>query len=202
MQLESLKAVAVSSLGQHLDAMALLATSNDFEARLTDIPEWLSDFLDALREVCHDDATKPLHAIFATFLWVTRFTLLLVPELLEEVEQCHGVNRILMRLLVFGTLGIDDADNDDWPDWVGPASWRWDIEERGAFNYCPSKTCHECERFIARDETEFYNPFPLAGYSIGRVKWCERCVDKFNEDRCWPWRSGGGLEAWSWSDDE
>ncbi|KAJ0116573.1 hypothetical protein J7T55_009723 [Diaporthe amygdali] len=201
LNLESLKAVAIATLGQHFDALALLASNVQGNACIR--PKWMTFLFEAFREVSVDESTKPLYCIFATFLLVTRFQLLKLPKTLDFLKHCHGVNKELLKLLAWDF-------RDDRPVWI-PRDI--DIEQltgiaRPFFHgsvSCPGPDCIRGESLADQYEI-FYNPFPLDSTPIGKFVWCRKCVHKINEERRWPWRSGGGwkegekisLEAWSW----
>lgn len=207
-QLESLKKVATSSLGQHLDAMALLASSSHWDDGPETPPNWLTYLLEGLREVCHDDTTQSIHIKFAAFFWVTRFELFHFPETMDALERSQGVNKKLMKLLAFGSL--DAIYNDDW---IENSSWPEYIAERSPIYHDRDRRCSECNRSIGSEGLVFSNPLPVirnkSRSDIGALMWCKCCADKFNENCRWPWRSGRGmagnkvkLEAWSWSGNE
>lgn len=208
-QLETLKNVVISSLGQHFDAMALLARSSYWDDGPQPPPKWLTYLLEGLREVCRDDTTKPIHTIFTAFLWVTRFELLNLPEMLDTLERSHGVNKKLMRLLVFANLDNEDS----WPDWFDYKSCSQSIARRSIIYFDRIRCCSECKRSVTEEELVFYNPFPVSTknmcFDIGEFIWCKGCATKVNEKCRWPWRSYRimkgdkvKLEAWTWSDDE
>lgn len=210
-QLGTLKDVVVSSLGQHFDAMALLASSSYWDDDGPHPPpKWLTYLLEGVREACHDDTTKPIHTIFTTFLWVTRFELLGLPETLDTLERSHEINRKLTKLLVFDELYDDD---DNWANWIETESCRQNIARRSIMYFDRNRCCTECKGSVTEEELVFYNPFPVSakglGFDIGEFMWCEGCATKINEECRWPWRSDcimrGGkvkLEAWTWSDGE
>lgn len=213
-QLETLKKVAVSSLGQHLDAMAFLASSSYWDYGPQPTPKWLGYLLEGLREVCRDDTTKPIHTMFTTFLWVTRFELLTLPETLDSLKKSREVNRQLTDLLIF-----EELDDDNWSDWID-IPWghenmpRENIARRNFIYFDRGGCCTYCERPVEEEDLLFYNPFPMSTwkhFDIGDLMWCKSCATGINEQCKWPWRWGKyrgyrrdevKLEAWTWSDDE
>lgn len=204
-QLDTLKARAISSLNDHLDAMAWLASSDLDIGEITPTPKWLGHFFDALQEACADIVTKPLRTAFVAFLWVTRFEMLHLPRTLDILKECPDANQELMSLLVWNRF-----DNDK-PDWI-PAidNIEWDIRNKVDVPFEDGTICSDCDKTVsACMEPMFYNPFPVRGTPIGQMMWCKRCVLECNAERYWPWRLGGlfrrssaKVEAWSWSDGE
>lgn len=197
-QLETLKSVAISSLEDHLDAMALLATN----IREDSTPIWLGYFLDALREVCANEVTEPLQTIFVAFLWVTRFEMSDLPQMWEALREHLDVNKAPLHLLIWNQL-------DDPPNWI--SNVEPEIETRTDITFEELFICSACSGVVrSEEEPRFYNPFPSRRTSkgIGQLKWCKDCVANINERRTWPWRTGAPgtwnkikVEAWSWSND-
>lgn len=202
LQLESFKSVATSSLEDHLDAMALLA-SNDLELENIN-PKWLRYFLDAFREVCADKGSKKLHETFITFLWVTRFEMLQLSKILEILERHPDMNRKMLDLLVWNEFL-------EKPDWLpNTKNIEQDIQNRKGIAFKDGTYCARCVKELNVGEgPRFYNPFPAGHSRIGQLMWCKRCTFQLNESRDWPWRNGRQkwknkfpIEAWSWSDEE
>lgn len=207
--LESLKSKAISSLGQYLDSIALLAFNNGYWVETDDgsvcidrygapPPKWLHYLVDAFREVCIDKTTKPLLPTFVAFLWVTRFDLLEVREVMESLNQCHGLNEELRKVMLWRSLHPLRI----MPAWLsfGSTSDVLDkIRERGFidFSECGPEVCSECHSSFPQGEVRFHNPFPVEGNEIGDLTWCRCCVDIFNASRRWPWRSNGARDTWN-----
>lgn len=202
LHLDTLKDVVLMALGQHLDAMALLACSTSNLDRGPGLPKWLGYFLDACREVGTNKSMKPLRTLFAAFLWVTRFEVLVTSNAINFLTGCPGVMEEVIKLLVWNHF-------PEMPAWIPDAE---NIEGaiQNAVEYvhglADSVICSECAHNIdTSTERVFYNPSPVGGSSIGQLTWCRQCVSKFNEECQWPWRGGGGrgegdkisLEAWT-----
>lgn len=202
LQFETLKQVAMSSLQDHLDAMALLASCNGYTEGVQ--PNWLTYLLEAFREVCFDETTKPLHNTFAAFLLVTRFEVLTLPQTLDVLNDCHGLCQSLLKLFVWSAF-------EDQPTWIPNKVNIKVIQTTKRPTFTSAIYCEVCDEEIDPDsERVFWDPFPANPWAVNaRSTWCESCAAKFSEECCWPWRSGRGmtgnkvkLEAWSWSDNE
>lgn len=223
LQLESLKNVSISSLGQHLDAMALLAFNNrhwvlDDDGQHVGMdygepkPKWLTCLLDAFREVCVDEVTRPLRATFVAFLWVSRFELLELPDVMDILSQNDDLNEGLYKLMLWGDF-LHPRELPAWLSFGGAGDVVREIKQRDYAGF-PDEGyfaahrcfCSECDVEITGDDFLYHNPFPVEGAEIGQLTWCHGCVATFNEQRCWPWRSRDGrrpgdainLEAWHW----
>lgn len=203
-QLDTLKGVAMESLKDHLDAMALLA-SHDLATRAIN-PKWMGYFFDAFQQACTNGATKSLQTEFVTFLWVTRWEMLHLPRTLDFLKENPDVNKELLKLLVCNSL----SSNTYWfPD---SHFIEEDIKNRKDLRFQHEILCSKCRKMIKFGlEPRFYNPFPIHPFSrpklnIGQWVWCKQCADKFNQERNWAWRpeaslKGGkvNLEAWTWT---
>lgn len=221
-QLQTLQRVAISSLGQHLDAMALLAFNNRHwfqrdDGQLVGVdhdgpqPKWLTHLLDAFREVCVDVATKPLLPTFVAFLWVARFELLEVQEVSDCLHQCQGLDDGLRTLMLKGDFSLTVP----LPRWL-PFLHTGDIVEKTRErrhivfpledHFAFHGNCWECEEELTNEETLYSNPFPIVDAEIQQATWCHECVERFNRHCRWPWRWGDGrapgdtinLAAWTW----
>lgn len=199
-QLKTLKITSLSSLEDHLNAMALLSTGS-WRIGSTK-PAWWGHFGDAFQEVCSDEITSPLQATFVTFLWVTRFETIHERQILDVLNRYPGVNEMLLSMFVRGEFRAG------WiPHLIGI---ELDIKNRGEIEIEFSDTCARCHRHLDPVGAVFYNPFPVgAGLLIGQLKWCKQCVAKINEERSWPWRNDGPskggkvqIAAWSWPDEK
>lgn len=202
-QLHGLKSKAISCLNDHLDAMAWLASSDLDIREISPTPKWLGHFFDAFHEVCTDEATRPLQTVFITFLWVTRFHILELPQTWDILEQCPGANKELLRLLA--RHEVDNAIR-----WIPyDHNIEWDIHTRRVVKFENEIVCTRCDKEIkAGAEPRFYNPLPVDSSKIGQSMWCKHCVTLCNRERFWPWRRSGAwgiyktavkVEAWSWS---
>lgn len=181
LQLYSLTSLAAFTLRQHLDATALLVSSNQPVKVVEHKP--LRDFFHAFGDVCGDVATKPLQTAFVTFLWVTRYDTLVLPETLDILDKWPEVNKKLLELVLW-----DDSNEDPrWiPDIYGIESI---IRQRTDVIFPNEVTCSRCHKKIKTcEETVSYNPFPVVNWGIGQLMWCKKCVLLYNEECCWPWR--------------
>lgn len=204
LQLASLQHLSISSLHDHLDAMALLA-SNDIS--MEDIqPKWLGHLFDAFREICADGGAEPLQTIPVTFLWVTRYKMLPLPQTVEVLSSFPDMNAELLKLLV--------QDELERPAWIPRIGYiLTNIRCMNEITFKDVIHCSGCYKKVKANEgPRFYNPFPARRRrkGIGKLMWCKDCVAKFNRDRNWPWRHRRSseekrevnVEAWSWSENE
>lgn len=184
-QLDTLKHVAGSSLGDHFNAMALLCTSGVLGERQ---PDCLRHFFDAFQEVCAD--IPPIRIIFVSFLWVTRFETGLMPRTLDILKENPTVNKALLRLLIYSKFKHK-------PNWIPDiVNIERHIQNRIEVAVRDEVTCSQCRlRVNTRNEPIFYNPFPVGQSSIGTLVWCKVCVAMFNEYRNWPWRDSGSVDS-------
>ncbi|KAG6353621.1 hypothetical protein INS49_005329 [Diaporthe citri] len=196
-QLETLKSVAMSSLGEHLNAMAFLSTNGWLER---DKPRWLSHFFDAFQEVCTDIVAAPLRIVFVSFLWVTRIDTGLLPQTLDILKKHPRVNRSLLQLLIYGKF----KNRPTWiPDIINIERI---IHNNMEITIKDEAICSKCRlRVNTCNEPIFYNPFPASLSNIGTLLWCKVCVATVLEFRTWPWRTNGlsdgakaKVETWSW----
>lgn len=196
-QLDTLRLVAMQSLGDHFNAMALLATNGTLEK---DQPRWLSHFFDAFHVVCSDMTTNKLQITFVSFLWVTRFETCILPQTLNILKKYPEVNEQLLDLLVYNNF-------NNAPGWIPKiANIEQIIKNRTEVEFDDEIICSRCDLKVnTLNEPAFYNPFPAPNTKIGAQMWCKLCVATFNQLRSWPWRNtslrNGGkvkVEIWSW----
>ncbi|KAI7774374.1 hypothetical protein LA080_008848 [Diaporthe eres] len=132
-QLDTLKYVAGSSLGDHFNAMALLCTSGVLKEGQ---PDCLRPFFDAFQEVCAD--TPPLRIIFVSFLWVTRFETGLMPRTLDILKENPTVNKALLHLLIYSKFKHK-------PGWIPDiVNIERHIRNRIEVAFWDEVTCSEC----------------------------------------------------------
>lgn len=215
LHLESLKEVATWALEDHLDAMVLLA-SNDVDIGLVE-PIWFGHFVDAFREVCAHAVMETFQNMFITFLWVTRFKMLL-PQTFEVLNKHPDVNNKLLKLLAWKEF--EKVRTQWFPKSHSPYDVEHDIHNTKAITISDVQSCAECGKGIGPGQgPRFYNPFPILNIfgqhsKIGQLVWCKQCVDNFNHRRSWPWQCKPfgyspvravpktKMKAWAWSDDK
>lgn len=201
MQLETLKKVSISSLSDHLNAMALLATDGFLDKRE---PKWLSHFFDAFQEVCADIVTTPLRNNFISFIWICKFEMGLLPRTLDVLKQYPEVNQELLQLL------IKNKPQDGLYWFPNIRNIEWHAKNRKETIRPIEVICSNCRTKIeATKRPIFFNPFPVGQVTTGELKWCRACAENLNGHRKWPWGSCGGgqwekvkVEAWSWFEDK
>lgn len=196
MQLETLKTVSISSLSDHLNAMALLATNGCLEEHE---PKWLSHFFSAFQEVCADTITTPLRDAFVAFLWIGRFEMGVLPQTLDMLKKYPEVNKELLHLLI-----RNKCQNE--PYWLRDIkNLESQVRNRQEIARPKELMCMRCGvKVDTSDQPIFYNPIPVGLVAIGQSRWCKVCVENLNGHRRWPWESGreprGGkveVEVWS-----
>ncbi|KAK7702610.1 hypothetical protein SLS64_009573 [Diaporthe eres] len=123
---------------------------------------------------------------------------------LDVLEKCPGVRKELLRVLVWN-------DFDKRPPWIFDIDHSYiecEIRDKMDIQFLYQDKCARCGKETPSDPT-FYNPFPVGDNPIGALKWCQQCVERFNEDRDWPWRSIDSskrnkvkVDAWSGFDEK
>lgn len=199
-QLESLKDVSILSLEDHLNAMALLASSDSNLEEMK--PKWLEHFFDAFKEVFAHTATEPLQTTFITFLWVTRFEILELSQTLDVLRQYPVAHKDLLHLLI----GHEVGNKAEWLPSINQL--QQEIRNKKKVFLQIEFKCSNCQRKIKLGP-RFYNPFPTQRAGIGQLMWCKGCVSSFNEHRNWPWRfnmmakkENIQVKAWSCEDEK
>ncbi|KAG8158282.1 hypothetical protein KVR01_012043 [Diaporthe batatas] len=220
LRLVSLKSVVRSAINDHLNAMLLLASTDEDLEYLTGCgrkPIWLGHFMDAFREVCAHAVFRPLQAEFVAFLWVTRLEMLDLREIWDTLDEHKDVRAKLLHLLIRQERGIVDGTSSRLIPrgrLIDAAIRNKSRPEAGGFE---DSRCFRCDvRYMLTDDPWFYNPLPMQHYTqcntIGRTQWCKQCADFINASRTQGWRLDRPeekstmktfkLKAWTWYHDD